>query len=94
MGLYRRAIEFLNAPPLESKGAETNFDRRDISALARGGYAKVLCVQQNRKTEGEKMKTWAEAAWSNRRMSLADALDISEPSSKVPVIDARISRVL
>lgn len=40
------------------------------------------------------MKTWAEAAWSNRRMSLADALDFSEPSSNVPVIDARIGRVL
>ena len=38
----------------------------------------------------ERMKTWAEAAWSNCRMSLADALDISEPSSKVPVMDARI----
>ncbi|XP_007026963.2 PREDICTED: uncharacterized protein LOC18597721 [Theobroma cacao] len=91
-GLYRRAIEFLKAPPLESK--ETKLDQRDISALARGGYAEVLCVQQNRKTEGEKMKTWADAAWRNRRMSLADALDISKPSSKVPVIDARISRVL
>ncbi|KAG8501062.1 hypothetical protein CXB51_003153 [Gossypium anomalum] len=93
-GLYRRAIEFLKAPPLESKGAETKLDRGDILALARGGYAEVLCVQQNRKTEGEKMKTWAEAVWSNRRMSLTDVLDISEPSSKVPVIDARISRVL
>ncbi|XP_012441738.1 uncharacterized protein LOC105766706 isoform X2 [Gossypium raimondii] len=93
-GLYRRAIEFLKAPPLESKGAETKLDRGDILALARGGYAEVLCVQQNRKTEGEKMKTWAEAVWSNRRMSLTDVLDISEPSSKVPVIDVRISRVL
>ncbi|XVE61922.1 hypothetical protein DITRI_Ditri06bG0077100 [Diplodiscus trichospermus] len=93
-GLYRRAIEFLNAPPLESKAADTKPDRRDISALARGGYAEVLCVQQNRKTEGEKMKTWAEAAWSNRRMSLADALDIADSSSRVPVIDARIGRVL
>ncbi|XP_022746704.1 uncharacterized protein LOC111296588 isoform X2 [Durio zibethinus] len=91
-GLYRRAIEFLKAPPLESK--ETKPDRRDILALARGGYAEVLCVQQNRKTEGEKMKTWAEAAWSNSRMSLADALDFSVPSNKVPVIDARIGRVL
>ncbi|XP_012441739.1 uncharacterized protein LOC105766706 isoform X3 [Gossypium raimondii] len=91
-GLYRRAIEFLKAPPLESK--ETKLDRGDILALARGGYAEVLCVQQNRKTEGEKMKTWAEAVWSNRRMSLTDVLDISEPSSKVPVIDVRISRVL
>ncbi|KAG4204842.1 hypothetical protein ERO13_A04G065314v2 [Gossypium hirsutum] len=26
-GLYRRAIEFLKAPPLESKGAETKLDR-------------------------------------------------------------------
>ncbi|OMO66370.1 Tetratricopeptide-like helical [Corchorus capsularis] len=93
-GLYRRALEFLKAPPLESKGAETKLDRRDILALARGGYAEVLCVQQNRKAEGEKMKTWAEAAWRNRRLSLANALDISEPSSKVPVIDARTSRVL
>ncbi|KAB2034945.1 hypothetical protein ES319_D04G118600v1 [Gossypium barbadense] len=93
-GLYRRAIEFLKAPPLESKVAETKLDRGDILALARGGYAEVLCVQQNRKTEGEKMKTWAEAVWSNRRMSLTDVLDISEPSSKVPVIDVRISRVL
>ncbi|XVF08128.1 hypothetical protein REPUB_Repub06bG0199100 [Reevesia pubescens] len=98
-GLYRRALEFLKAPPSESKGAETKPDRRDILALARGGYAEVLCVQQNRKSEGEKMKTWAEAAWSNRRMSLADALDSSdgrwlEPSSKLPVIDSRISRVL
>ncbi|XVF55244.1 hypothetical protein PTKIN_Ptkin06aG0021600 [Pterospermum kingtungense] len=93
-GLYRRAIEFLKAPPLESKDAETKPEKRDISALARGGYAEVLCVQQNRKTEGEKMKTWAEAAWGNRRMSLADALDITEPPSKVPVIDARIGRVL
>ncbi|KAK8561765.1 hypothetical protein V6N13_149084 [Hibiscus sabdariffa] len=91
-GLYRRAIEFLKAPPLESK--ETKLGRGDILALARGGYAEVLCVQQNRKAEGEKMKSWAEAVWSNCRMSLADALDISEPSSRVPVIDSRISRVM
>ena len=59
-----------------------------------GGYAEILCVQQNRKAEGERMKSWAESAWRNRRLSLAEALDISEPSSMVPVIDARISRVL
>lgn len=40
------------------------------------------------------MKSWAEAAWRNRRLSLAEALEISEASPKVPVIDARIARVL
>lgn len=59
-----------------------------------GGYAEALCVQQNRKDQGEKMKIWAEAAWKNRRLSLAEALEISEPSPKTMVIDARISRVL
>ncbi|KAH7553720.1 hypothetical protein JRO89_XS12G0046900 [Xanthoceras sorbifolium] len=93
-GLYRRALEFLKAPPLESEDEETKIDRRDIVALARGGYAETLCVQQNRKGEGEKMKRWAEAAWRNRRMSLAEALDFSEPSNKVLVIDARTSRAI
>lgn len=59
-----------------------------------GAYAEVLCVQQNRKDEGEKMKSWAQMAWRNRRLSLAEALEISEPSSKGPIIDARISRAL
>ncbi|KAA8518929.1 hypothetical protein F0562_016297 [Nyssa sinensis] len=93
-GLYRRAIDLLKAPPLEAEGAETKVYRRDIVALARGGYAETLCIQQNRKVEGERLKRWAESAWRNRRMSLAEALDISEYSSKVPVIDSRISRVL
>ncbi|KAK3226336.1 hypothetical protein Dsin_006198 [Dipteronia sinensis] len=93
-GLYRRALEFLKAPPLESEGEETKIDRRDIVALARGGYAETLCVQQNRKGEGEKMQRWAEAAWRNCRMSLAEALDFSAPSNKVLVIDGRTSRAI
>lgn len=59
-----------------------------------GGYAEALCVQQNRKAEGEKMKTWAEAAWRNSRLSLAEAIEISKSSSKVLVIDARTCRAL
>ncbi|XP_041026394.1 uncharacterized protein LOC121266590 isoform X2 [Juglans microcarpa x Juglans regia] len=99
-GLYRKAIELLKAPQLETDGClflvdqEAKVDRSDIVVLARGGYAEALCVQQNRKAEGEKMKTWAEAAWRNSRLSLAEALEISESSSKVPVIDARTCRAL
>lgn len=59
-----------------------------------GGYGEVLCVQQNRNSEGERMKKWAEAAWRNRRMSLAEALNTSESSSKVLVVDTRICRAL
>nr|XP_023919341.1 uncharacterized protein LOC112030897 isoform X2 [Quercus suber] len=91
-GLYRKAIELLKAPPLETD--ETKAGRSDVVALARGGYAEALCVQQNRKVQGEKMRSWAEVAWPNRRLSLAEALEISDPSSKVPVIDARICRSL
>ncbi|XP_071908065.1 uncharacterized protein [Coffea arabica] len=91
-GLYRKAIELLRAPPLDSDGAEGKVYRREMVALARGGYAEILCVQQNRKAEGEKMRRWAEAVWKNRRLSLAEVLDISENSTKVPVIDARICR--
>ncbi|KAL5549858.1 hypothetical protein UlMin_000034 [Ulmus minor] len=93
-GLYRRALELLKAPPLEAEGAEAKVARSDIIALARGGYAEALCVQQNRKDQGEKMKSWAEATWRNRRLSLAEALELTEPSSKTLVIDARISRAL
>ncbi|XP_010256848.1 PREDICTED: uncharacterized protein LOC104597137 [Nelumbo nucifera] len=93
-GLYRRAIDLLKAPPIETEDAEVKVDRRDITALARGGYAETLCVQQNRKGEGEKMKKWAETTWKNSRLSLAEALELCDHSSKVPVIDARISRVL
>ncbi|KAK4582074.1 hypothetical protein RGQ29_025302 [Quercus rubra] len=91
-GLYRKAIELLKAPPLETD--ESKAGRSDVVALARGGYAEALCVQQNRKVQGEKMRSWAEAAWANRRLSLAEAIEISDPSSKVPVIDARICRAL
>ncbi|XP_044494759.1 uncharacterized protein LOC123217709 isoform X2 [Mangifera indica] len=37
-GLYRRALELLKAPPLDSEGSETKVDRRDIVALARAGW--------------------------------------------------------
>ncbi|KAG9441207.1 hypothetical protein H6P81_017061 [Aristolochia fimbriata] len=90
-GLYRRAIEVLKAPSMDHEGLQV--ERSDIIALARGGYGETLGVQQNRKGEGERMKKWAESVWRNRRLSLAQALDISEPS-KVAVIDSRISRVL
>ncbi|XP_019187368.1 PREDICTED: uncharacterized protein LOC109181871 isoform X2 [Ipomoea nil] len=94
-GLYRRAIELLKAPPLETEGAEEKACRRDIIALARGGYAETLCLQQNRKAEGERIKLWAESAWKNPRLSLAEALEPpSESSSKVAVIDTRICRVI
>ncbi|XP_058209111.1 uncharacterized protein LOC131322031 [Rhododendron vialii] len=93
-GLFRRALDLLKGPPLEVEGALAEDCRRDILALARGGYAETLCVQQNRKDEGEKLRSLAESAWRNPRLSLAEALDVSEHSSKVPVVDARISRVL
>lgn len=94
-GLYRRALELLKAPQLETEVEQAKVYRKDIIALARGGYAETLCVQQNRKALGEQLKTWSEAAWKNRRLSLAEALDISsQPYSKIPIIDARISRVM
>ncbi|KAK9087820.1 hypothetical protein Syun_030214 [Stephania yunnanensis] len=93
-GLYRKAIELLKAPSLEAEDEASKVDRRDMVALARGGYAEILTVQQNRKEEGQRMKSWAEHAWTNRRLSLAEVLDISENSTKVAVVDTRISRVL
>ncbi|XP_026415631.1 uncharacterized protein LOC113311013 isoform X2 [Papaver somniferum] len=92
-GLYRKALDLLKAPPLEAEGGEAKAERSNIVALARGGYADILCVQQNRKGEGERMKNWAESTWKNQRLSLAEALEISEPS-KAAVVDTRISRVL
>ncbi|XP_020113697.1 uncharacterized protein LOC109727896 isoform X2 [Ananas comosus] len=92
-GLYRRALDLLKAPTLNSEVTDPQGDKRDIVALARGGYAELLCIQQNRKEEGERMKKWAEAAWRNRRLSLAEALDFSEPS-KAAVVDTRICRLL
>ncbi|KAK9146181.1 hypothetical protein Sjap_006084 [Stephania japonica] len=93
-GLYRRAIELLKAPTLEAEDEAPKADKRDMVALARGGYAEILTVQQNRKEEGQRMKKWAEHAWTNRRLSLTEVLDISENSTKVAVVDTRISRVL
>lgn len=62
----------------------------NVIIVCEGGYAETLCVQQNRKAVGEKMKRWAEGAWNNRRLSLSEALDLS----KISIIDARISRAL
>ncbi|KAH6762076.1 hypothetical protein C2S52_019509 [Perilla frutescens var. hirtella] len=93
-GLFRKAIELLKAPSLEVDGADGNVNRKDIIALARGGYAETLLVQQSRKAEGERLKHWAETAWGNRWMSLGEALELSESSPKVPVIDTRICRVV
>lgn len=93
-GLYRKAIDTLHAPSLETEDAESELRRIDMVALARGGYAEILSVQGNRKAEGDRMRQWAEKAWRNRRLTLADALDISDPSSKVAVVDTRICRAL
>ncbi|KAL2336579.1 hypothetical protein Fmac_011025 [Flemingia macrophylla] len=90
-GIYRKVIDILKVPSTESgsEDAAPLVDRSDIAALARGAYAEVLSVQENRKEEGEKMKNLAESVWQNRRMSLADALD-----SDSIIVDSRISRVL
>ncbi|CAN6804993.1 unnamed protein product [Brassica oleracea] len=71
-----------------------NMETQEVMALARGGYAELLLVQENRRSEGEKMKSWSETAWRNRRISLAEALTLSEPLDKVGIIDARTTRVL
>ncbi|RDX61543.1 hypothetical protein CR513_60222, partial [Mucuna pruriens] len=93
-GLYRKVIDILKVPPVEteSEGAAPLVDRSDIAALARGAYAEVLSVQEKRKDEGEKMKNLAESIWQNRRMSLADALVTD--SNNVSIVDSRISRLL
>ncbi|KAJ6954480.1 hypothetical protein NC652_006034 [Populus alba x Populus x berolinensis] len=65
-----------------------------ISDVWKCGYAETLCIQENRKSEGEKMKRWAEAAWRNRSLSLSEALKISDSSNRMPVVDARICRAL
>ncbi|CAN1849779.1 hypothetical protein LINPERHAP1_LOCUS39534 [Linum perenne] len=92
-GLYRRAIELLKAPPVETEDNYTCLTHLTWSGIA-AGYAEVLCIQDNRKSEGEKMKSWAEAQWRNSRLSLAEALRISESSNRVLVIDARTARAL
>ncbi|XP_014496581.1 uncharacterized protein LOC106758157 isoform X1 [Vigna radiata var. radiata] len=90
-GFYRKVIDILKDPSEETKteGAAPFVDRSDIAALARGAYAEVLSVQENRKDEGEKMKNLAESMWKHPRMSLADALD-----TDAKVIDTRISRII
>lgn len=63
--------------------------------IGAGGYAELLLIQENRKSEGEKMKAWAESAWRNRRVSLSEALTpSSDPLDKVAIIDARTTRLL
>lgn len=62
--------------------------------MFQGGYAEALRVQQSRKAEGERLKQWAETTWGNCWMSLGEALELSESSPKVPVIDTRICRVV
>ncbi|KAM3410875.1 hypothetical protein ACQJBY_002846 [Aegilops geniculata] len=76
-GLYRKALEVLKAPAINSEGE----------------YAELLLIQSNRKAEGERMKEWAEDAWKNRRLTLAQALEFSE-ASKPTVVDTRIGRVI
>ncbi|XP_051131433.1 uncharacterized protein LOC127251672 [Andrographis paniculata] len=93
-GLFRKALELLKAPVLEIDGKSEYGYRKDIIALARGGYAETLLVQQNRKGEGEKLKKWAETAWGDQWMSLGEALELSESSPRLPVIDTRICRVV
>ncbi|XP_057455415.1 uncharacterized protein LOC130746717 [Lotus japonicus] len=94
-GLYRKVTDLLKVPAVETEteGVASSVDRSDIAALARGAYAEILSIQENRKDEGEKLKNLAEAIWRNRRMSLDEALGDTE-SNKVSVIDARISRLL
>jgi len=92
-GLYRKALEVLKAPAINSEDTRRQVDWRDIISLARGEYAELLLIQSNRKAEGERMKEWAEDAWKNRRLTLAQALEFSEVS-KPTVVDTRIGRVI
>ncbi|KAM3410874.1 hypothetical protein ACQJBY_002846 [Aegilops geniculata] len=92
-GLYRKALEVLKAPAINSEDTRRQIDWRDIISLARGEYAELLLIQSNRKAEGERMKEWAEDAWKNRRLTLAQALEFSE-ASKPTVVDTRIGRVI
>jgi hypothetical protein len=93
-GLYRKALEVLKAPAINSEDTSKQMDWRDIISLARGEFAELLLIQSNRKAEGERMKEWAEDAWRNRRLTLAQALEFSEPSKPTVVVDTRIGRVV
>ena len=66
---------------LSRKLAKNNLD----FVIGAGGYAELLLVQENRRSEGEKVKSWDETAWRNRRISLAEALTLSEPLDKVGI---------
>nr|TKS13958.1 hypothetical protein D5086_0000040320 [Populus alba] len=57
------------------------------SAVNPVAMQKHFAFQENRKSEGEKMKRWAEAAWRNRSLSLSEALKISDSSNRMPVVD-------
>lgn len=97
-GLYRKVSEIFKFPPpeTESEGAaaaKQTVKRNDIVALASGGYAELLSVQENRQSEGEKMKKLSDSLWKNSRMSLDDFLGNTE-ASLCPVVDARICRLL
>ncbi|KAL6501433.1 hypothetical protein OROGR_026566 [Orobanche gracilis] len=93
-GLFRTALGLLKAPSLDVDGSSQNVHRKDIVALARGGYAETLGVQKSRKAEAERLKKWAEGVWGNRWMSLGEALELSKTCPTVPVIDTRICRVI
>jgi len=58
-----------------------------------GGYLEVPSVQKNRKSEGEKLKNFAEALWKNLKMYFDDFLENTE-ANICPLIDARICRIL
>ncbi|KAK2414374.1 hypothetical protein P8452_59842 [Trifolium repens] len=95
-GLYKKVAKILKFPTAESEGTDTaapSVKRNDIVALASGGLAEVLNVQENRRSEGEKMKKLSESLWKNTRMSLDDLLGNTEANIS-PVVDARISRLL
>lgn len=98
-GLYRRVSEIFKFPPPETEpegaaaAAKPTVKRNDIVALASGGYAELLSVQENRQSEGEKMKKLSDSLWKNSRMSLDDFLGNPE-ASVCPVVDCRICRLL
>ncbi|CAM8960359.1 unnamed protein product [Rhodiola kirilowii] len=53
---------------------KATLEHSSASFDSRGGYAEVLTSRQNRKDEGERLKAWAEGAWRNNRLSLAEAI--------------------
>ncbi|XP_058767258.1 uncharacterized protein LOC131640918 [Vicia villosa] len=103
-GLYRKISGILKFPSAETESEGNTaaaptvkksdiVTRSDIVALASGGYAEVLNVQEKRTGEGEKLKNLSDSSWKNNRMSLEDYLGNTE-ANLCPVIDARICRLL